>query len=356
MFSPTVDKLLWQFFALSAEERSCILEVLVNSQPINSSDGVESFLSKRLDVSRSGRPVCPHCGSLKVVKNGRHSGTQRFICRDCGKSFGWSSGSFFNHCRKEISQWFKYVECFMDRLPLRECARRCGISLDTAFKWRHRLLDSLQKIHRSIKLAGVVEADEVYFSISYKGSRKLPPQADREPKKRGMRSTKRGLSNEKVCVPTAVNLEGKSTGVVCNLGKPTTGNLKAALGSKILPGSTLVTDSLGGYPSLAESCEAKHVQIPSKKHKKGIFNIQLINYYHSALKGMTNIRFRGVATKYLNNYIVYNNFVTFAKESFMEKINILKDEIFTFGVEERSYSANISKREPLPLLRNQYLL
>ena len=80
---------------------------------------------------------------------------------------------------------------------------------------------------------------------------------------------------------------------------------------------------------MAESCKAKHVQIPSKKHKKEIFNIQLINYYHSSLKGMTNIRFRGVATKYLNNYIVYNNFVTFAKESFMEKIRILKDEIFT---------------------------
>ena len=58
---------------------------------------------------------------------------------------------------------------------------------------------------------------------------------------------------------------------------------------------------------------------------------------------MTNIRFRGVATKYLNNYIVYNNFVTFAKESFMEKIKILKNEIFTFRVEKRSYSANISK-------------
>lgn len=115
------------------------------------------------------------------------------------------------------------------------------------------------------------------------------------------------------------------------------------MGSKILPGATLVTDSLGGYPSLAESCKAKHVQIPSKKHKKEIFNIQLINYYHSSLKGMTNIRFRGVATKYLNNYIVYNNFVTFAKEGFMEKIKILKNEIFTFRVEKRSYSANISK-------------
>ena len=207
MFTTAVDKLLSQFFALSAEERSCILEVLVDSQPINNSDGVESFLSKRLDVSRSGRPACPHCGSLKVVKNGRHCGTQRFICRDCSKSFGWSSGSFFNHCRKEISQWFKYVECFMDRLPLRECARRCGISLDTSFKWRHRLLDGLQKIHNSVKLTGVVEADEVYFSISYKGSRKFSAQhAGREPKKRGMRSTKRGLSDEKVCVPTAKSI------------------------------------------------------------------------------------------------------------------------------------------------------
>ena len=357
MFTTAVDKLLSQFFALSAEERSCILDVLTNTRPINSSDGIENFLSKRLDVSKSGRPVCPHCGSLKVVKNGKHFGAQRFICRDCEKSFGWSSGSFFNHCKKELSQWFKYVECFMDRLPLRECARRCEISLDTAFRWRHRLLDNLQKIHHSVKLTGVVEADEVYFSISCKGSRKFPAQlAGREPKKRGMRSAKRGLSNEKVCVPTAVNLEGKSTGVVCNLGKPTTGNLKAALGSKILPGSTLVTDSLGGYPSLAESCRAIHIQIPSKKYKKGIFNIQLINYYHSALKGMINIRFRGVATKYLNNYIVYNNFVTFAKESFMEKIKILKDEIFTVRIEKRSYSANISKREPLPLLKNQYLL
>ena len=64
----------------------------------------------------------------------------------------------------------------MDRLPLRECARRCGISLDTSFKWRHRLLDGLQKIHNSVKLTGVVEADEVYFSISYKGSRKFSAQ------------------------------------------------------------------------------------------------------------------------------------------------------------------------------------
>lgn len=55
MFTTTVDKLLSQFFDLSAEERSCILKVLVDSQSINSSDGVECFLSK--SASLVGRSV-----------------------------------------------------------------------------------------------------------------------------------------------------------------------------------------------------------------------------------------------------------------------------------------------------------
>ena len=41
MFTTAVDKLLSQFFALSAEERSCILEVLLQAQPLNSSDDIE---------------------------------------------------------------------------------------------------------------------------------------------------------------------------------------------------------------------------------------------------------------------------------------------------------------------------
>ena len=44
MFTTAVDKLLSQFFALSAEERSCILEVLVDSQPINNSDSKNFIL------------------------------------------------------------------------------------------------------------------------------------------------------------------------------------------------------------------------------------------------------------------------------------------------------------------------
>ena len=57
MFTTAVDKLLSQFFALSAEERSCILEVLLQAQPLNSSDDIESFLSKRQSFGASGLPT-----------------------------------------------------------------------------------------------------------------------------------------------------------------------------------------------------------------------------------------------------------------------------------------------------------
>ena len=30
---------------------------------------------------------CPYCGSAKIVKNDRHSGKQRYRCKDCSKQF-----------------------------------------------------------------------------------------------------------------------------------------------------------------------------------------------------------------------------------------------------------------------------
>ena len=32
--------------------------------------------------------VCPHCGSVKSIKHGTRNGRQRYLCKDCGKTFG----------------------------------------------------------------------------------------------------------------------------------------------------------------------------------------------------------------------------------------------------------------------------
>ncbi len=40
---------------------------------------------------------------------------------------------------------------------------------------------------------------------------------------------------------------------------------------------------------------------------------------------MIKDNFKDVVTKYLNNYIVYNNFVNFAKNTFKNKLNKLEN-------------------------------
>ena len=50
---------------------------------------------------------------------------------------------------------------------------------------------------------------------------------------------------------------------------------------------------------------------------------------HSVLKGMVNFHFKGVATKYLNNYVVWHNLVNFAKGSEDEKETAMRDFVFT---------------------------
>ena len=97
--------------------------------------------------------------------------------------------------KKDISVLEKYVHCMIEKYPLRKCAEICDINLATAFAWRHKILDALQKMMEQVELDGVVQADETFTTISYKGNHKnfnLP----RPPHKRGTAATKRGLSTE----------------------------------------------------------------------------------------------------------------------------------------------------------------
>lgn len=57
-------------------------------------------------------------------------------------------------------------------LPLRETARIVGIALSTAFRWRHRFLQSVVA-HQPEVIEEILEVDETYFRISHKGQRGL---------------------------------------------------------------------------------------------------------------------------------------------------------------------------------------
>ena len=289
---------------------------------------------------------CPHCQSTHFVKNGKDCGNQRYLCRDCKKSFVEQTGTILFGTQKDIEVWEKYIHCMIEKYPLRKCAEICEINLATAFAWRHTILDALQNMMNEVELDGVVQADETYSTISYKGNHKnfnLPRPAH----KRGTRATKRGISKEQVCVPCGISLDGKSVARISNLGKPSLKDLQKVLNGKVAKDSVFVTDSLRPYQKLSLDMNLSHIRIPRGKRAVGTFNIQTINSYHSRLKNMLVHRFKGVATKYLNNYLVYHNFVNFAKDTLTNKEAVLLDFIRKTMCTIRS--ADVAKRPAIPV-------
>lgn len=189
-----------------------------------------------------------------MIRNGhRKDGTQRFLCKECGKAFTVKSNSITAGTHKSLEVWENYVECMMLGLTIRKTAELCGIHKNTAFLWRHKILDALQTLTKSAKLDGIIEADETFFDTSYKGNHthsktfKMPRKA----RKRGHSVHTRGISREKVCVPCAVSRKGDSFAKVSNLGRVTSDLLNKVFEGKIDDGSILVTDAHSAYVNFA---------------------------------------------------------------------------------------------------------
>lgn len=211
----------------------------------------------------------------------------------------------------------------IDKFTLRKTAQICGINPKTAFVWRHKILDALQNMMAEVRLNGIVEVDETYTPISCKGPRGKSIVKNCEQGK------KRGISDEQVCIPCGINLQGQSIAMVSDLGHPTVSDLDNVLAGRIESGSIMVTDSLHGYSRLSEQMNVTHIKIDSGQFSNGVFNIQKLNSYHSQFKRMINYTFKGVSTKYLNNYIVYNNLVNYSLGTESQKTSIMRN--FTFS-------------------------
>ena len=94
------------------------------------------------------------------------------MCKDCHKTFTARNNTITFSSKKSFATWKKYIDCMMNGFTVRKSAKICGINKDTAFIWRHKILDALQNMASDVKLDGIVEADETFFAISFKGNHK----------------------------------------------------------------------------------------------------------------------------------------------------------------------------------------
>jgi hypothetical protein len=107
--------------------------------------------------------------------------------------------------------WLEHGRALVDGVSLRKVAARCGVALSTSFRWRHRHLKAATAV-QPLALQGIVEADETYFLVSAKGSRKL---LGRPARTRGGKAREPGPTDQHATVLIARDRHGaKLAGVL----------------------------------------------------------------------------------------------------------------------------------------------
>ena len=263
---------------------------------------------------------CVHCGSTSVKRNGKYRSRQRYLCNDCGKSFNDMTNTPFSGSRYP-EKWVKYIELMVEGYTLPKIAKRLKIHISTAFYWRHKILNALGSLGFN-QLQGIVESDETFFRESMKGQE----ITHRKAKKRGEKDKKRGISNLKIAVVVAQDRNGNMIARKAGTGRVKAEEIDTVIGRYIHPSALLCTDTATNYKKFAKIKGLQHETVNERQKqrvKKGIYHIQHVNNSHNRLKGWME-RFQGVATKYLDNYLYWFNFLQQSKKmATKERVNLM---------------------------------
>lgn len=282
--------------------------------------------------------TCRKCSSHNIVKYGKDGkGNQRYKCKYCGATFTSTSFSVVSKSQQPMEVWGKYIELLLEGASLAKCAKLCSISVRTAFIWRHKILNALQKDQNNRCLAGIVEVDEMFVSISYKGNHKNSKRFSmpREAYHRG--SDNKSATGSKACVMYAVERNGQTYGECLGKGQPTPVKIAYSFESRIMPESIVISDGAGSIKRFYDNIpDVDLVQLKSpetaKRNKEpyfrvldGVYHIQTVNNLHTRFRKFM-CKYNGVATKYLNHYVgLFIWLENYKKINNVNLINELKD-------------------------------
>jgi len=249
---------------------------------------------------------CPQCESSALKKHGKYRNRQRYKCLSCSKTFNDLSNTPLAgvHSTEKIRQFA--TEMAQGGVALRKSAEEFGISLPTAFNWRHKIIQGYS-VAEARKLSGIAEADETFFLYSEKGNKAV--SKFRKPRKRGGKAEKTGISNEQVPVLFGCDRHGELILGVAGQGRVSLKDIEGVLGNRIDDEAILCTDSHPSFRAFAKTNRIKYRPVNVSKGKrvvKKIFHVQHVNSAHARMKGGM-IRFKGVSTK--SNSIVKNHMI-----------------------------------------------
>ena len=280
-------------------------DFFVSSSSLVQQEIVSSLLSLSLqeaqvkDINDNKAVTCPHCSGKHIRANGKLKGVQRYVCNGCKKNFSETTGKFWYNIKKK-DKLNRYLYCLLSGYSIRKRAKETGISIQTSFDWRHKLLTSFSSVSVE-EFQGIVESDDLFFAFSEKGNRNL----DRKPKKRGEKASKAGVSNEKVAVIATCDRSGNKDFKVATRGRISKKDLEKALNGKLDKAEVLCSDSHRSYGAFAKASAVEHKKFNASKGQRAVdkvYHVQNVNNMDMRLRKFMD-SFNGVATKYLQNYL-----------------------------------------------------
>ncbi len=392
---------------LTDSQKQVLYERLKSELPMTQSTPIQSLslpttanTTIRAALPDSDKPTytidcCLHCGSTVIKKIGKtKGGMQRYLCKDCHKSFTENYGLITHYSHLSEWQWQEAVRATVVGISLTELAKNINVSTKTAWLCRMKIYDTLKNIYGYCDtFNSIVEADGKYERISFKGCKdksffidklgRLP----RHHRSRAQRiaylgddykklfakdptmleemiysSQKRmvgrdtiDINHQHVCILTAIDRSNNIYVQPVSAGSAKSDTVYENLQSRITREAVLVTDEYNSYKYLCRKESIEHIVVNSKCHSYGTYSLSRINALHSSIDRFLGSNEYKPATKYLDLYFIM--FWWLEKNKDVSQI-ILCEQLFNILLGRVSYTvrskmmnvtqAKLSAR-PLPI-------
>ena len=239
---------------------------------------------------------CPSCNSENYIKWGHYRNMNRFMCKDCKQTFIPTTGTAI-HWSKKPNEFINFsLVMFTEGLnTLKQQSKRVGVSQNTAFYWRHKILIALGS--ETPVFTKATEMDGIWFRYSQKGRKGL-----KYSRKRG-KSSHKGDNNFQAKILITKERKGKLDMSLLKIGRLSAKDLSDKFSGKFTETAIIYSDKHPSIKAFTKLENIKHESFKAKTHAKNkLCHVQTVNYLAGAFKYSVNRCLRGVSTKYLQNY------------------------------------------------------
>ena len=189
---------------------------------------------------------CPHCRGVSVIRYGSYRVFQRYLCKDCDRTFNDQTGTIFEHSSVALRKWFLAVYTYIRfNTSLRQLDVEIDVSYKTIYRRVQRFLRALDAPR--LQLEGPIEIDEFYVKAGLKGR-----ERDQPSRSRGLSTRGRGTYAEDKLPVFVLADRGSGERHVIPTKAATESRIRLLLADRQQESLTVYTDGFRAYDPLDE--------------------------------------------------------------------------------------------------------